>query len=582
MAAPEILQHDKKSSGKLSQRADRPKEVSDKEAGKPLTDIPLRQLIGKTGSESSVKKHSLFLEKTANSNPTLANQALLTLQQQHGNRYVQRVVALSRSVVDDSSVAPEIEQSIQQARGGGRELDRNVRAQMESSFDADFSGVRVHTNSQADTLNRALRSRAFTTGNDIFFRQDEYSPGSFNGRKLLAHELTHVVQQTGGVHAKMSVGQPGDKYELEADRVAEQVMRMSEVQVPDQEEDEEVQIQKKAQSDQKTLSCQHPSHLVHRDVVTFEEGSTIVGQRLGPHLYNQVDSGLTTEPAPGISISFTYRVYEVNSGVDIDRLYNDLETLYGYGRFTSLTASAAAYLGTRIAPGVNRFFALYGSRSSREPVDLSRLGDLRLGIASPREVAAPGITTGFTGRREEAWTALAPTARVYINDWADWSLRGLDRFLEEIPMEEDRSVPNAISVLGNVAWALTAFIPVVGPITRAVVGGISLAGALTASFASIAPGVDLNTARKRAIRDVQEREITRVADGLEQPSRLSPILITVLVKAQERGMPASQRDALLWNHMFNVPYTIADTGRRNRLRQRAYYSLRRSWGRRIR
>jgi ribonuclease HI len=99
---------------------------------------------------------------------------------------------------------------------------------MDRAFGSDFSGVRVHTDDRADRLNRSLDARAFTTGKDVFFRQGEYQPGSPAGNKLLAHELTHVVQQTENVRAKMTIGQPGDRYEQEADRVAEQVAAMPE------------------------------------------------------------------------------------------------------------------------------------------------------------------------------------------------------------------------------------------------------------------------------------------------------------------------------------------------------------------
>jgi hypothetical protein len=68
---------------------------------------------------------------------------------------------------------------------------------MERAFEADFSGVKVHTDTEADIMNRQLNARAFTTGQDIFFREGEYSPSSGSGQKLIAHELTHVVQQTG-------------------------------------------------------------------------------------------------------------------------------------------------------------------------------------------------------------------------------------------------------------------------------------------------------------------------------------------------------------------------------------------------
>ena len=68
---------------------------------------------------------------------------------------------------------------------------------METAFDANFSGVKVHTDGESDQLNKSLNSRAFATGQDIFFSQGAYNPGSRDGQELLAHELTHIVQQNG-------------------------------------------------------------------------------------------------------------------------------------------------------------------------------------------------------------------------------------------------------------------------------------------------------------------------------------------------------------------------------------------------
>jgi hypothetical protein len=147
--------------------------------------------------------------------------ALLALQQIRGNQYVQRVVTLARKGNGETEVALDVEQAIQRARGDGQSMDKSMRGQMESAFGADFSGVRVHTDTEADTLNRMLNARAFTTCQDIFFRQGEYNPSSSSGRKLMAHELTHVVQQNGDkVQSKLTVAQPGDRYEQEAERMA--------------------------------------------------------------------------------------------------------------------------------------------------------------------------------------------------------------------------------------------------------------------------------------------------------------------------------------------------------------------------
>jgi len=188
------------------------------------------------------------------------------------------MVELSRKGDGEANAAPEVEAGIEQARGGGQPLDRTVQRQMESAFGTNFSHVRVHTDSGADTLNHALSARAFTTGQDIFFRQGEYNPGSSAGRQLLAHELTHVVQQNGfgvqrktitrplanaltstelvsasrasthvqrvcqecsdelttnrvsgtTIQPKLTVSQPNDPYEQEADQMAQVVMRLEE------------------------------------------------------------------------------------------------------------------------------------------------------------------------------------------------------------------------------------------------------------------------------------------------------------------------------------------------------------------
>ena len=95
----------------------------------------------------------------------------------------------------------------------------------------DFSGVRVHTSAESDTLNQQLSAKAFTTGQDIFFKQGEYNPGSSSGKELIAHELTHVVQQSSGVvgggGSGMTVRPAGDVYEQEADAVARQAVESS-------------------------------------------------------------------------------------------------------------------------------------------------------------------------------------------------------------------------------------------------------------------------------------------------------------------------------------------------------------------
>jgi hypothetical protein len=96
---------------------------------------------------------------------------------------------------DTPEVSPEVESHISGSRGGGQPLPDGVRGSMESRFGQDFGGVRVHTGAGSAGAARDLNAQAFTTGQDIHFGAGQYRPGTPSGDKLLAHELTHTVQQ---------------------------------------------------------------------------------------------------------------------------------------------------------------------------------------------------------------------------------------------------------------------------------------------------------------------------------------------------------------------------------------------------
>ncbi len=98
-----------------------------------------------------------------------------------------------------------LESAVREAKGGGRHLAAGIRQRAEQALGADFSNVNVHTDARADALNHSLQARAFTMGRDIFFRQGEYRPETRGGQELIAHELTHVAQQSGGAR-RSSVG----------------------------------------------------------------------------------------------------------------------------------------------------------------------------------------------------------------------------------------------------------------------------------------------------------------------------------------------------------------------------------------
>ena len=96
---------------------------------------------------------------------------------------------------EPSTASSNLESQLNAAKGGGSPLPEGTRNQMEGAFGADFSGVRVHTNSGAVQMNQELGAQAFTHGNDVYFNSGKYDPGSTEGNSLLGHELTHVVQQ---------------------------------------------------------------------------------------------------------------------------------------------------------------------------------------------------------------------------------------------------------------------------------------------------------------------------------------------------------------------------------------------------
>ena len=97
-----------------------------------------------------------------------------------------------------SAPGPTIESHIASRRGAGSPLSRSSIAFFEPRFGSDFSAVRIHTDSSAANAARQLSAQAFTTGSDIFFGTGKYQPETAEGQRLLAHELTHVVQQSAG------------------------------------------------------------------------------------------------------------------------------------------------------------------------------------------------------------------------------------------------------------------------------------------------------------------------------------------------------------------------------------------------
>ncbi|HLG14202.1 MAG TPA: DUF4157 domain-containing protein [Blastocatellia bacterium] len=111
-------------------------------------------------------------------------------------------------------------------RSPGRPLDAATRALFEPRFGHDFTSVRVHNDAQAAKSARAVNALAYTVGRDIVFGDGRYAPDTSAGQRLMAHELTHTIQQSRNpmlMPTNLRIGEANDLHEQEADRVADQV-----------------------------------------------------------------------------------------------------------------------------------------------------------------------------------------------------------------------------------------------------------------------------------------------------------------------------------------------------------------------
>ena len=148
--------------------------------------------------------------------------SLLELQRLAGNASVSRMIGQGEDDAADRSPVLEVIGS-----GGGSPLDAGLRNEMEGRLGADFGDVRLHTGAQASESARSVQANAYTVGDDVVFGEGQWSPESEGGKRTLAHELTHVVQQRAGPVAGTDVGSgirlssPGDEFERAADHAAD-------------------------------------------------------------------------------------------------------------------------------------------------------------------------------------------------------------------------------------------------------------------------------------------------------------------------------------------------------------------------
>ncbi|RCJ29429.1 hypothetical protein A6770_22115 [Nostoc minutum NIES-26] len=173
-----------------------------------------QQLNTKNSSLSSITVKSGILQRQCDCGQhTIAGSKCETCQQQ-GQAQLRSTSEVPASVY-------------QVLRSSGEPLDISTRTLMESRFGHDFSRVRVHTDAKAADSAKAVNALAYTVGQNIVFDKGQYAPETITGKKLIAHELTHTVQQQGVNSTSQSIAginQPGDAAEREADQVTERMI----------------------------------------------------------------------------------------------------------------------------------------------------------------------------------------------------------------------------------------------------------------------------------------------------------------------------------------------------------------------
>lgn len=196
----------------------------------------------------------------------------------------------------------------------GKPLDGEMRDLMESRFGHDFSRVRVHTDAKAADSAHAIDALAYTTGRDVVFGAGQYAPGTADGIRLLAHELTHVVQQAGrpptaATRQEDTIAPEDHPSEREADRVAHRVAVGGNVHVASGQASPAVQRQKDGGQGSQDDDCsgweQDPqSFSIHvARYVAKTEINPILGRSLATtECQDERQCDVTLEKAPTIRV----------------------------------------------------------------------------------------------------------------------------------------------------------------------------------------------------------------------------------------------------------------------------------------
>ncbi|MDY8138081.1 DUF4157 domain-containing protein [Aquimarina sp. 2201CG5-10] len=171
--------------------------------------------VADSGITTDIQKQEEEVQEKEEEEESIQEKSFLQKSEDHeADESTSVIQQKSESVSSNETRKPSIESRLNSSKGGGSPLPEGARNQMESGFGADFGNVRVHTDSSAVQMNRDLGAQAFTHGNDIYFNEGKYDTSSNSGQHLLAHELTHTVQQSDSVQRKPEISKTSNSVQL--------------------------------------------------------------------------------------------------------------------------------------------------------------------------------------------------------------------------------------------------------------------------------------------------------------------------------------------------------------------------------
>lgn len=179
-------------------------EIQRKPLANILTTLIQRQIEGEEDEEEKVQAKELYGQNpyitppSENSIQRLCPECEEELQRQPIEEEEEQPEIMTKSDAGPHAASSNLQSQLNASKGSGSPLPKDTHSFMASALGADFGTVRVHTDSKAAQMNQEIKAQAFTNGSDIYFNKEKYNPDTNSGKELLAHELTHVIQQGGG------------------------------------------------------------------------------------------------------------------------------------------------------------------------------------------------------------------------------------------------------------------------------------------------------------------------------------------------------------------------------------------------